>query len=316
MGIGAVQARASVIRPALTIGKGRDAIVGRARQGYNSTMTFALSKLLWWLVQPANGLLLALIAGLALRRWWRRLGTWLAGLALATLVLLAATPLSVWLAAPLENRFPAIEPPPAVDGIIVLGGSFNLRLSEKRHQIALNDHAERLTAFAALARRYPKARLVFTGGTGMLRPGTLTESQAARRLFAALGLDIDRIQFEDRSRNTYENAVLSRDLVGPKAGERWLLLTSAFHMPRAVGCFRAAGWPVIAYPVDYMTAPAGETRWQPSFVGGLQLANRAAHEWLGLIAYRLMGRIDSWFPAPGPGAGRRHVARSRPLGDT
>ena len=166
---------------------------------------------------------------------------------------------------------------------------------------ALNDAAERMVAFAALARRYPEAKLVFSGGSAALEPGEAVEADAVRLTLVDLGIDMQRMIFERRSRNTAENAAFTRQLVDPAPGSRWLLVTSAFHMPRAVGCFRGADFPVEAYPVDYRTVSpraldGGFTR----VAQGLDLTDLVAKEWLGLLAYYLSGRIPALFPAPNP----------------
>jgi uncharacterized SAM-binding protein YcdF (DUF218 family) len=123
------------------------------------------------------------------------------------------------------------------------------------------------------------------------------EADVARAVLAAVGLDTDRVTFERDSRNTYENAIDGKRLADPKPGETWILITSAYHMPRAVGCFRAQGWPVIPYPVDYGTEPHGNP---PTFslLGGLDEVHWALREWLGLVFYALAGRTDRWFPGP------------------
>ncbi len=159
----------------------------------------------------------------------------------------------------LEDRFPVItsitEP---VDGIIVLGGSVDQYLGQTRKQIILNNAAERLTSFVALARQFPKAKLVFTGGSGRLDQ-THKEADTAREFFTSMGLPQSRIIFEDRSRNTFENGIFTHRLVKPKASERWLLITSARHMPRSIGVFRQLGWNTIPYPVDYHTEGSRES---------------------------------------------------------
>ena len=121
----------------------------------------------------------------------------------------------------------------------------------------------------------------------------------AVRLFEALGIAPDRITAEEQSRNTIENAVFSRLIAQPKPGERWLLVTSAFHMPRAIAAFRAAGFPVEAYPVDWRTrGPIDATRLFSSVAVGLAQTDLAMHEWVGLLAYRLTGKTTELFPAP------------------
>jgi len=271
-------------------------------------MTFALSKILWPIAQPSNLLLLLLVIGLVLGRVWdRRRGRHLvtgAALGLATLGLL---PVGSGLLHPLESRFPQPRAMPAkVDGIVVLGGAIRRRTSQVWGQSALNERAERMTAALALARRYPRARLVFTGGIGGLSQAGPTEAEVARRFFAEQGLDTTRILFEDRSRNTYENAIDSYRLVDPAPGQIWLLVTSAFHMPRAIGVFRKVGWTMIAYPVDYQATGDLSSDWNFDVASNLARADLAARAWLGLVAYRLMGRTDALWPAPtapGPAGG-------------
>lgn len=261
---------------------------------------FTVSKLFWWVVDPSNLLLLMLLAATALL-WsrWRRLGRRLVLVTAALALAVAVLPIGGWLSAPLENRFPAVrtlESPP--DGIVVLGGVVNRRLTVARGQAALTDGVERLTEFVAIARRYPEARLVFTGGSGSLFDQTVKETMVARRLFADIGFDAARVIYEDQSRNTYENAVLTRRLVQPRPEETWLLITSAMHMPRAVGVFRKAGWRIRPYPVDYTTDGNGVFGLRFRLSTGLVGFSDAVHEWVGLAAYRLLGRSDSLFPGP------------------
>ncbi len=264
-------------------------------------MSFVAAKILWLVVNPGNLYFFVLCLGVGLL-WtrWRRAGR---RLILATLIAgaaLAVLPVGKWMIIPLESRFPIVrEPPDRVDGIIVLGGAVNQFLTRARGQPALNANAERLLAFAELAARRPRARLVYSGGSGDLMRQDVKEAETARLVLAQLGVDLGRVTFEDRSRNTYENAVLSRELVAPRAGETWLLVTSARHMPRAVGVFRRAGWPVTPFPVDFTTD--GDYGFAPTFnfAGGLGALGGALKEWLGLVAYYAAGRSDALFPGPG-----------------
>ena len=127
----------------------------------------------------------------------------------------------------------------------------------------------------------------------------LKESHYVGPVLERLGLEAGRVIYEERSRNTAENAKFSRDIARPQPGETWLLITSAFHMPRAVGCFRRAGWNVVPYPVDYMTDGDYQTAPPGSFSAGLGSLDGALHEWMGLALYRLSGKTDALFPAPG-----------------
>ncbi len=219
-------------------------------------MFFILSKIFEFLATPTNFALFLGAGGVALSfTRYKRAGCTLSSGAVLLLLLLGFSPLPALLAVPLETRFPAPpEDAPAPDGIIVLGGSVDENLSGVRNNVTIADAAERLTAPIVLKRQYPKARLVFTGGTASLRGSAYTEAGTVQKFWRDIGLDQGDVLYEDKSRNTFENAVFTRDLVQPKPGERWLLVTSAMHMPRSVGIFRKAGFPVIAYPVDYRTS--------------------------------------------------------------
>lgn len=265
-------------------------------------MSFILSKVLWTLAAPGHALLLASIAGWLLvglgRGRWRRLGHGLLGIGVLGFLAIFLLPVEDWLIRPLENRFPVPAPPAQVDGIIVLGGAVRPQHSADRGQPSLNAGAERLIEMAALVRRYPEARLVFTGGAGDPLRQEWKESDVARAVLDRLGLDTGRIVFESASRNTYENVLYSRRLVNPQPGEVWLLVTSAWHMPRAVGIFRRQGWPVLAWPVDYYSLSTPDPRPLIDFAGDQGQTEIAVREWIGLVAYYLMDRTDALFPAP------------------
>jgi uncharacterized SAM-binding protein YcdF (DUF218 family) len=262
-------------------------------------MLFTIEKLVELTAQPDNLLVLALAAGvLALAGSGGRRGLGLVVIVTLIFVAFMLLPLGAWALRPLEDRFPLPQPMPAqVDGIVLLGGSLETDLTLARDQVMLNDAAERMTETVALARLYPKARIVVSGAHGDIVPVPLTEAAVMTRLLIEDGVSPDRIIPEDRSRNTFENAVFSKEVAKPKPGDTWLLVTSAWHMPRSVGCFRAVGWKVVPYPVDYRTP-------RPLIHDVLQMdrnlaqASLAEHEWIGLIGYRLHGWIDAYFPAP------------------
>lgn len=266
-------------------------------------MLFVLSKVFWFVFNPGNLLVLCLCLGVAgtLLPWRRAraLGRGLLALAAAAALGLTVLPLGDLMLSPLEDRFPAPRAlPPAVDGIIVLGGDIDPVLSSRRDAVQVNESADRAIAFASLARRYPAARLIFTGGSGALFSRDLREADFARRQFADLGADMGRITFERNARNTRENALFAKDAMQPKEGETWILVTSAYHMARSVGVFRGVGWEVLPYPVDYATAPGAAWRLRFDFESGLSHASLAVREWVGLAAYRLFGWTNRLFPAP------------------
>lgn len=263
-------------------------------------MFFILSKTLGFFAVPSNLLMAVGLVGLALLLTrFQRLASWLIVSSLVLIAFVGYSPLGHMLILPLEDRFPPWNPahgPP--DGIVVLGGAIAPGISLARGAIALNNSAERITATAELARRYPNARIIFSGGTAALFKGPL-EAPLAVKEFEALGVAHDRITAEEQSRNTIENAVFSRLIAQPKPGERWLLVTSAFHMPRAIAAFRAAGFPVEAYPVDWRSrGPIDATAPFISVIGGLSMTDFAVHEWAGLLVYRLTGQTAELFPAP------------------
>lgn len=263
-------------------------------------MFFYLSKIFWFLVNPGNLLLMGITVGVVLL-WtrWRRSGHMLLGFCTLVALIISVVPVGQSLLMPLENRFPMNQNlPEKVDGIIVLGGIVNETITKSRGQTTVGGTISRLLEFAILSKKYPEAKLVFTGGSGKLLNQNIKEADVLEPLLDVLGIDKDRMIYENKSRNTYENATLSKALINPGPDENWILITSAFHIPRSVGVFRKAGWNVISYPVDYsyaIDAPLG-----PVFdlQSGLISLSSGLHEWLGLIFYRLNGKTDHFFPAP------------------
>jgi uncharacterized SAM-binding protein YcdF (DUF218 family) len=215
----------------------------------------------------------------------------------ATLVLLLGLG---WTAAPdailrqLENQYPEMAMDADLSGfagVVVLGGATDSgRMAQDHLQPLLNGAAERMTATVAIARRHPNLRVVFTGGEGALMGIGPSEADRAQRFFSSLGLTGPRVAFESVSRNTYENAILTAQLPNTDIRQRWLLLTSAFHMPRSMATFQNAGWNVTAYPVDHRTAAS--TPWSDySMSNGVDRWETVLHELLGLLAYRITGRL-------------------------
>jgi uncharacterized SAM-binding protein YcdF (DUF218 family) len=159
--------------------------------------------------------------------------------------------------------------------------------------------ADRIIAGAELARRYPNARIVFSGGSPNLISNDAREADYAAMIFDALGIPSSRLIMERRSRNTLENAEFSKELAFPKPGERWLLVTSAYHMPRAVGLFRKVGFAVEPYPVDWRVGGVADmVAFNPLGADGLARTDLALREWMGLAAYRLAGKTDDLLPGP------------------
>jgi uncharacterized SAM-binding protein YcdF (DUF218 family) len=241
-------------------------------------MIYYLGKAFWLFAAPTSALILisasaGLFAVLSNSQW----AAWLAATAACGLVIAAFTPIGLALTVPLEIRFPLPQPDPRVpgDGIIMLPGCAG----------------EGIAALSKLGQEYANARLALCGF------GPAGKNLAKR--LADAGIDAAHIIIVSESRTTAEDAHYSAALLKPKPDESWLLITAAMHMPRAVGCFRAAGFQVQPYPLEFMTrGRSGPFALFATGSSALIQLDRAAKEWIGLIAYRLMGKTDALFPRP------------------
>lgn len=240
----------------------------------------------WWIINIDLFFILFLVLGgilllLKKRKWGKRFFVF----SCLGLLLFAIIPVGLWTFEDLENRFPRMTYiPPNAKGMILLGGSFDQMTSKARGETAYTLAAGRFIWFVETAKANPHLQLVFTG--------TPFEAEIAKKGFKALGLDPSSILFEHNSKDTKDNAAKTRDLVKPNPQDQWLLVTSAYHMPRSVGLFRKAGFNVIPCPVDYHT-PGDYEMW---FFLGLKLNldawQASSREWLGMVINYLMGRSD------------------------
>lgn len=263
-------------------------------------MFFEISKIFGFFAQPLNfSIFLLGLCVLAALLGWPRLSFVGMAVVFALLAISGWTSVGARLLTPLEERFPRPAAPARVDGIVVLGGGLEGAINLARGGYELNSGGDRFVEAAILARRYPEARIIVSGGTGTLLLAGEGDADTAPRLLTALGVEPDRLVLENRSRNTYENAVYTRELVTPGPGETWLLVTSAFHMPRSIALFRKADFPVVPWPVDYRTSGTeGFGLFRDNPQDALQNTAVAIREWIGLLAYYLSGRTDEVFPAP------------------
>ena len=230
---------------------------------------------------------------------WHRAGRWLMSVSTLLLILVTVFPVGVWMRVHLEQRFPQpISLPTQIDGVLVLGGAVNPALSAEHNQLILHSNTERLFSFAALAMDHPEAKLVYSGGSGSLTTQELKEADLARIALKRLGMDTNRVIFENQSRNTFENIQLSKAQVSPKDEEVWVLITSAQHMPRAMGIARADDWQMIPYPVDYNFPKKMSLSISLNFSSGASNLYAGLYEFIGLTMYKLTGKIDEFYPAP------------------
>jgi uncharacterized SAM-binding protein YcdF (DUF218 family) len=255
---------------------------------------FIASKLLGLLSQPLLWVLVLMVLSLLVLKRRPRTGKRLLGLALVLMVLTAWQPLPELIIRRLEAQYPELAPQADLSGyagMVVLGGATESGRTQMAHvQPMFNDAAERITAPVAALRSNPKLRLLYTGGEGSLMGVGQSEAERAKMFFDSMGVSGPQVQYESASRNTYENAVLTAQLPGVDPTQRWLLVTSAWHMPRSMATFTKAGWNVTAYPVDFRTGDSSD--WlEFSMAGGAVNWQLALHELLGLVAYKLTGRM-------------------------
>jgi uncharacterized SAM-binding protein YcdF (DUF218 family) len=261
---------------------------------------YYLSKLLWNIASPGGLISIAALTALIARVSSRtKLFNRIVQPLLFFIVLLTFIPVGNIMMHPLETRFPTNPTlPKKLDGIIVFGGALNPVMTQHWNQLETNQYNERLLYFAWLAREHPGASLIFTGGNASMDRSKPTESGSLSSFINLYGIEADRVTFEDQSRTTFENALYSAKLIlESKMEGKWLLITSAFHMPRAIGVFCAQGIEVIPYPVDHQTnSGILLPGFQFDFLGNLQILNQAMHEWLGLLAYFLTGKTHKIIP--------------------
>ena len=259
-----------------------------------------LTRIFWLVVQPLSVsvvlLMLSLAFGWVRRRWIPRT---FAGLSLLVLFVCCFTTFGYALITPLETRFERPAEPVRVDGIVVLGGAMDGEVTTVRGGWELARSGDRYVEAVRLALKYPTAKVVVAAGPAALAPHQEPEALAAQRLFADFGVSGTRVILDDRSRNTEENAVFAKELAGAAEGQTWLLVTSAFHMPRSVGLFRKAGFVVVPWPTDYLASGAEGLNIrvdQPA--ENIAVATIALREWTGLVGYYLVGKIDEILPGP------------------
>jgi uncharacterized SAM-binding protein YcdF (DUF218 family) len=266
---------------------------------------FELTRSIWFLAQPSMLLCLAVLAGLVLiGTRWRKLGRRIALSGAILLLVLGISPVGNWLVLPLEERFsrPDLAGEGAPAGIIVLGGGVDTYVSRARGLPAMTDAGERVVEAAMLARRFPDAPIIYSGGSAAFFYDSMSEAEAVRNILAGLGVASERILYDHTSRTTGENAEETMKLIRalPATGtKRYLLVTSAYHMPRSVGVFRKAGLDVVAWPVDYRSR-GRQDLWRffdkPS--EGLRRVDIVVREWLGLFTYWLGGSTSELYPGP------------------
>lgn len=255
-------------------------------------MFFALSKIFWTLAQPLNALCLLALIGVVVRFFRARAGQGIMMTALAGILFFGLAPVGPWALTWLERQYPTPQTLPArIDGVIVLGGAFEAYLTQKTGQIVANGDIERMLCFVDIAKAHPESKLVFSGGSGDILNPDARESEDAKKFFELAGLQGREILYETKSRNTFENAAYTKEMMTPEQGQVWVVVTSAFHMPRTMGIFGAVGWPVIPYQCDPKTdGTYGFFNRLPNATANFSALNIAIKEMIGLLVYYATGK--------------------------
>ena len=259
-------------------------------------MSFYLSKILWLIVNPFN--IFILITLFTMFLYFinsRRLSLIIYLINFIFIALISFLPIGSYLTYIIEKEFHTnTKFPERVDGILILGGATNPLLFKEFDQISLNGSAERLVESVMIIRKFEKAKVIFSGGSGIVNRSDLGHSQVVKLFYKKMGVDINKIFFEDKSRNTHENIIYSKKIAKPKKNENWLLITSAFHMKRALLIAEKNNWKFVPYAVDFKNTK--EFKLTPNFnlLSNLNSFQSGVHEWLGLISYYLMGRTDKF----------------------
>lgn len=261
-------------------------------------MAFILSKIIWMLTTPAMLIVVAWTVGYGLEQWGKcpqkkRRGRYLHTAALCLTLAILFLPVGDWTLFSLEGKGKAYSPPlgeTKINGIILLGGDETPALSAYRDWPVSGHALGRYLRVVELARAFPEAPIIFAGGSGRLSPSStaLKESDVAKKALEKLGIPAQRLLIEDQSRNTYENAILTKKLINPPPNTQWILVTSAWHMPRARATFETAGWNVIPLAGDYNAHP-NPPLFSLDFTEQLAKLTLAMHEYGGLLYYRLRG---------------------------
>jgi len=255
-------------------------------------MTFFLSKFLWYIFSPFNLIIFLFVIGVILNFInFKKFSKILFFFTFLLFFITGVLPTGSYLMYLLEKDFHSkIYLPDNIDGILVLAGATNPYLTKEYNQISLNDSVERLTESIQLIKKYPRAKVFFAGGSGSLTHPDLNHSAVAKIFYESLDVDINKIYFENKSRNTYENILFAKKKFNPNKNEKWILITSAFHLTRAINIGKKLNWELIPYATDFKLPKKFTWKLSMSFFNNLSKFQQSSHEWAGLIAYYFLGR--------------------------
>ena len=260
-------------------------------------MSFYLSKILWLILNPFN--IFIFITLLSIFLYFiklKRLSLIIFLINFVFITLISFLPIGSYLIYTIEKEYHSnINPPEKVDGILILGGATIPQLYNEYNQISLNGSSERLVESVFIIKKFDKAKVIFSGGSGLVNRPDLDHAKVAKSFYKKIGIETNQIIFEDKSRNTYENIIYSKKIANPKINENWLLITSASHMKRALLIADKNNWKLIPYAVDFKNIKNFKLIPNLELLKNLNSFQQASHEWLGLISYYLMGRTAKVF---------------------
>ncbi len=262
-------------------------------------MIYYASKFFWLMAQPLSLAFLLVLAGLvAWLAGWSRLHAAASAIAALVLFVTLFTSTGAVLLQRLEDRIERAALPEGGPGcIIMLGGGIEAEVIAARGGFEMNQAGDRFIETLRLAREFPQAKILVSGGDGSFSGTYAGDAAVAAQFFETFGIARGRLIQEDASRTTFENVANTRAMLAQDGLDGCLLVTSAFHMPRSMGLFRKQGLAVLPWPTDYRTTGRASLALdftQPST--NSQLLTTALREWTGLLAYYLAGRTDTFFP--------------------
>ena len=260
-------------------------------------MTFFLSKFLWFLFNPFNCILFLLFLSLVFNFFkFLKISKIILYCTFLLFFIAGALPTGPYLLYLLEKNYHnKVNLPEKVEGILILSGATSPFLTKEYDQIALNGSVERLTESIQLMKKYPNAKVFFAGGSGSIDFPYLNHSDVAKKFYESLDVNTKKIFFDKKSRNTYENIVFAKKKFNPTINDKWILITSAFHLKRATSVGEKLGWELIPYATDYKLPKKFEWKLSFNFFNNLEYLQHSGHEWVGIIAYYLMGRSSKIF---------------------
>ena len=260
-------------------------------------MSFFFSKIIWLILNPFNIFVFFNLLTIILFFFnLKKITITIFFINSFFLLIVSFFPIGNYLIYQIEKEYHSnIQIPEKLDGILILGGATNALMFKEYNQINVNDSAERLIESVKIIKKFKNSKVIFSGGSGILNRSDLGHSQVAKSFYSLMGLNTDKIIFENKSKNTFENILFSKNIAKPKNNDRWLLITSAAHMKRAILVGLKQDWYLIPYAVDFQNTKKFQFTPNLNLLSNLYSFQKASHEWTGLLAYYLMNRTKKVF---------------------